>query len=79
MNLSEIENEVIKMIHNFTSVKPEKISSSEDLVKDGTIDSLTTVNLIMEIEEIFNVTVYPDEARDLITVTKIAKFIYKNL
>ena len=75
----EVENKIVEFLVNFTGKDCGRISASTDLVADGTIDSLTTVNMILACEEEFEVTVYPDEARDLLTVALIAKHIHERL
>lgn len=75
----EVETKIRDLLVNFTGKDPGRISVSSDLVADGTIDSLTTVNMILACEEEFEVTVYPDEARDLLTVALIARHIHERL
>ena len=56
---------------------PSSINESTNIVSDLGADSLDLVELIMELEKIYNVVITNDEAGDLSTVGAIAAFIEK--
>lgn len=60
-------------------IDPELINEDTNIVEDLGVDSLDIVELIMELEETYNIVITNDEAGDLSTVGKIAKFIESKL
>ena len=74
-NINEIEAFLSQKLSTFSGRDLSEINESEDLVSSNILDSLNVVNLILAIEEEYDVQIYPDEARELITINKIAQFI----
>ena len=56
---------------------PEKISPETNLIDDLGADSLDVVELIMNIEDEFGVSISDEEAANLVTVQKIVEFLEK--
>ena len=56
---------------------PEKISPETNLIDDLGADSLDVVELIMNIEDEFGVSISDEEAVNLVTVQKIVEFLEK--
>ena len=63
-----IEEEVINIIKNQLDVSPEAIVPEAYLLEDLGADSLDITELIMAIEEHFNINIYDDEAQNIHTV-----------
>jgi acyl carrier protein len=57
------------------SIAPEQIMLSSSFAEDIAVDSLTIVELVMELEEKFGVTIPYDEAERMKTVADVIRYI----
>lgn len=64
-----------KLIAQQFNIDQDKITPESDLVKDLGADSLDIADLIMTLEDEFNVTVPDEAANDFLIVGNIVKFI----
>jgi acyl carrier protein len=71
MVLDKIRDVVVKKF----KVQPGNVSSTTRLREDLNVDSLDAVELIMELEDTFNVKISDDEAQKLKTIGDIVSFI----
>lgn len=78
MTIIEITEKIKELLAGFTGRTVAEIPNDSDLVKAGIIDSLATVHMILAIEDEYDVTIYPDVARDLLTLELIASYIFEN-
>lgn len=60
-------------------IDPALITEDTNILQDLGADSLDVVELIMELEETYNIIITNDTAGDLSTVGKIAAFIESKL
>ena len=75
--MSSIEQRVVDIVAEQLGVEKEKITRDSDFVNDLGADSLDTVELVMELEEEFEINI-PDDAADKIqTVGKAIEHIEK--
>ena len=58
-------------------IDPEKITMETNLIDDLGADSLDVVELIMNIEDEFGVSISDEAAANLVTVQKIVEFLEK--
>ena len=58
-------------------IDPEKITPETNLVDDLGADSLDVVELIMNIEDEFGVSISDEDAANLYTVSRIVEFLEK--
>ena len=58
-------------------IDPEKITMDTNLVDDLGADSLDVVELIMNIEDEFGISISDDDAANLYTVSRIVEFLEK--
>ena len=58
-------------------IAPEKITMETNLIDDLGADSLDVVELIMNLEDEFGVSISDEEAVNLVTVQKIVEFLEK--
>ncbi len=56
-------------------VKPEDVKEDAKFTSDLQADSLDVVELIMEFEKAFDITISDDEATKIATVSDVVKFI----
>lgn len=78
--IKEVRNSRIrKLIVEQLGVKEEDIGAGDDLIDDLACDSLDQVELIMALEEEFEIEIPDDEAEKLTTVQKIYDYIDANV
>lgn len=73
--VDNIEQEVIKIIADNQRKKIEEISVDSRLAEDLGVDSLSTVEIMMEIEKEFGVDVPDEEATKIKKVTDVVNYI----
>jgi acyl carrier protein len=71
MVLNKIREVVVKKF----KVQPQNVNVGTRLREDLNVDSLDAVELIMELEDTFNVKISDDEAQKLKTIGDIVSFI----
>lgn len=77
--MSEIKERVVSIIVDKLGVNPEDVVETASFTNDLGADSLDTVELIMEFEKEFNVTIPDDQAEKISTVGDAMKFIEDNI
>ena len=70
-----IKEQVYKSIASVLEVAEEDIKDASHLVEDLGADSLDTVQLVMEIESIFDMEISDDDAEELVSVEKIVNYL----
>ena len=76
--MPSIEERVVDIVAEQLGVDKEKISKETSFVNDLGADSLDTVELVMELEEEFDITIPDDAAEKIQTVGEAIDFINKN-
>jgi len=74
----EIEPKVIEIVSKQLGVAKDKITMESSFVNDLGADSLDTVELVMEIEDAFDISIPDDAAEKIQTVADAVKFIKTN-
>ena len=69
--MEEIQNKVVKIISEQLGKEESEISMMSNFIEDLDADSLDTVELVMALEEEFEVDI-PDEAAEKITTVQSA-------
>ena len=77
--MSEIEKKVRDIIVEKLCVAEEDIKLESKFQSDLGADSLDTVELIMEFERVFEVSIHDDQAEKISTVEDAVKFIEDHL
>jgi acyl carrier protein len=77
MKPDDIEQKVIKIIHNQLNVPKEVVSREKSLVNDLGADSLDTAELIMSTEDTFGIFISEEAAKKIQTVGDAIKYIEK--
>jgi len=75
----EIEEKVFQIVAEQMSVDRSEISRATSFVNDLNADSLDTVELVMELEDEFDLTIPDEEAEKLKTVGEAIDYIKKQL
>ena len=75
----DIEAKVIQIVSEQMSVDKSEISRQTAFVADLNADSLDTVELVMELEDEFDMTIPDEEAEKLKTVGEAIDYIKKQL
>ena len=75
----EIEEKVIQIVGEHLNVDKGEISPATSFVDDLNADSLDTVELVMELEDEFDLTIPDEEAEKLKTVGEAIDYIKAHL
>ena len=76
--MAALADRVVEIICNQLGVTKDKITPETSFVNDLQADSLDTVELMMELEEEFGVTIPDEEAQKITTVGQAIKYIEEN-
>lgn len=76
--MSSIDERVKKIIAEQLSVEPEKITPEARFVDDLGADSLDTVELVMALEEEFEIDIPDEEAEKIVTFQDVMNYIQSN-
>ena len=77
MHVASVEERVIDIVAEQLGVDKEKITRDTHFVNDLGADSLDTVELVMELEEEFDINIPDDAAEKIQTVGEAIDFIDK--
>lgn len=74
---TEIEEKVFQIVSEQLSVDKAELARETSFVNDLNADSLDTVELVMELEDEFDLTIPDEEAEKLTTVGEAIDYIKK--
>lgn len=77
--IAEIESKVKKIVAEQMGVSEDEITRETSFVNDLNADSLDTVELVMEFEEEFELSIPDDKAEKIQTVGEAIDYIKENL
>ena len=77
MDQSEIEAKVIDIVAEQLGVDKGEVKTETHFINDLNADSLDTVELVMELEDNFEVSIPDEEAQNIQTVGQAIDFILK--
>ncbi|MBR5324201.1 MAG: acyl carrier protein [Bacteroidales bacterium] len=77
--MSEISEKVKAIIVDKLSVSESEVTPEASFTNDLGADSLDTVELIMEFEKVFDITIPEDQSESISTVGDAIKFIESKL
>lgn len=76
---SDIKEKVIKIVCEQLGQSEDKVTEETSFINDLGADSLDTVELVMELEDQFELSIPDEEAEKIKTVGDAIKFIEENL
>ena len=75
LNPEQIEKEVFALVEDRLGVRRSEIAPEKDLVNDLGADSLDSVELIMAIEQQFDITIPDSDTENIKTIGDILKYL----
>ncbi len=75
MNMSEIATKVVAIVVDKLGVEESQVTPEANFTSDLGADSLDTVELIMELEKEFNISIPDDQAEKIATVGDAIAYI----
>lgn len=75
---SPVADRVKAIVSERLGVEPEKITPETSFVNDLGADSLDIVELVMEFEEAFGMSIPDDKAEEITTVGQAVRYIEEN-
>ena len=75
LNPEQIEKEVYALVEDRLGVRRSEISPEKDLVNDFGADSLDSVELIMAIEQQFDIEIPDSDTENIKTIGDILKYL----
>lgn len=76
--MSEIKSKVISIIVDKLGVEESEVTTEASFANDLGADSLDTVELIMEFEKEFNLSIPDEEAEKIVTVGNAVDYLVSN-
>jgi len=77
--MSDIKSRVTSIIVDKLGVEESEVTESASFTNDLGADSLDTVELIMELEKEFNISIPDDHAENISTVGEAVKYVQENV
>jgi len=77
--MSEINQKVVDIIVDKLAVAPAEVTLEASLANDLGADSLDIVELILEFERVFEITIPEDQAEHIKTVGQVVEYLEKRL
>jgi acyl carrier protein len=71
----EVFSIIKELLQRLAGISPETVKMESKLVDDLELDSLTTLELLMEAEEAFDVSVPESDLRGLTTVEELTSYL----
>jgi acyl carrier protein len=78
-DMASIQEKVYEIIERKLSVNPEQITPEASFTEDLGADSLDTVELVMDLEEVFNITIPEEDQEKLRTVQEAIDYLEANV
>jgi acyl carrier protein len=75
MNMLEIKNRVVEIIANQLGIEQEDVAGQASVVDDLGADSLDVVELVMALEDEFDLEIPDEEAEKIISVQNIFDYM----
>ena len=73
-----IQKEVIALIAEQMNIKADKIKSTDNIIEDLKADSLDVVEIVMTLEEKFDISIPDESAEKMKTIQDLIDFVKNN-
>ncbi|MBR3152665.1 MAG: acyl carrier protein [Clostridia bacterium] len=78
MNKDEVYNTLKDMIKEQFGKSEEEIRKDASIIDDLAADSLDIVELVMNVEERFNIEISDEDSEKILTVEDLVNYVYNN-
>ncbi|MGE3852606.1 MAG: acyl carrier protein [Planctomycetota bacterium] len=75
MSSDDIRQRIVKIVAEQMGVAPEKVTPETSFINDLGADSLDTVELLMEFEDEFGISIPEEEAEKIQTVGDVLRYV----
>lgn len=72
-------DKILKIISKTAMIEPDKLKPEMTLAEDLRIDSLTSVEMALDLETQFNISIEDEQLKQFKTIQDIIDFVNKNL
>lgn len=79
MDKKELEGKIRDILVEHLGIAPEEVTPEAAFIEDLGADSLDTVELVMELEETFDMQIPDEEAEKLTTVGAVTDYLVERL
>ncbi len=76
--MTTVEETTLSILSSVTRIPLEKLKPEARLVHDLGIDSITTLDLLLELEDSFDIEIPETEAAQMQTVAQVLDYMQKN-
>jgi acyl carrier protein len=77
--MEKIEKGIITIAHKFFGIHKEQIKPESRFKEDLGLDSLDTIELVLELETAFDISIPDEDALDFKKVSDVKKYIEQNI
>ncbi|HPO61996.1 MAG: acyl carrier protein [Prolixibacteraceae bacterium] len=77
--MADIKSQVVSIIVDKLGVEESQVTDDANFTKDLGADSLDTVELIMQLEKQFNISIEDSDAEKIQTVGDVVKFLNEKM
>ncbi len=78
MNKQEVNEKVVDVVVEQCGIKKEELTGDTSFVEDLNLDSLDSVELVMEVEDRCKVSIPDAKAEELKTIEQLVAFVFEN-
>ena len=78
MNKDDIFNKLKEMIKEQFGTNENDINKESSIIDDLAADSLDIVELVMNVEEEFNIEISDEDSEKILTVEDLVNYVYNN-
>ena len=79
MNRKELEEKITNLVAYQVCLEVDEIEPTSDFVNDLGFDSLDAVEMVMAIEDEFDMDIKDEDAQKMTTISHITNYVEKNM
>jgi acyl carrier protein len=77
INIEQVREKVVELIHEKTGIENDRLTDEATLRNELAIDSLDLMDILLELEKVYNIKIEDEDAERLTTVGDICSLIQK--